>query len=243
MHRKTNKAKHKHTKTKALGRFTVLHKTKLGKRYVAPQTVKKQIRKKRSATGSTRRKLTAHDMFLRRRNGERMARAKSERLPHWQHLKTVHQEWRDMLPAAKAHFDLEAEADNEHRPPELNLEEIDEGKQVDASPWGLGSVSYPLSIERLQDFATELLPDCKKWMREAYDASRAIEDPGRIGGTIVADVEVPSVDSLSRWCRRNRPCYEVTPGICQSDVLYAEVKHLHAKVRTALALFGCDKKR
>ena len=42
--------------------------------------------------------------------------------------------------------------------------------------------------------------------------------------------------------QKNRPCYEVTPGICKTDVLYGQVKRLHAQMRIAMASLGCAKK-
>ena len=204
--------------------------------------MKQQVKRKRSATQVSSRKRSGHDLYVRRRNEQRRALPKAQQEHAWKHLKSVHQAWRDMPAAQKAPFELEAQNANAAAPLIPDVEPSDPAAKCKGSPWGLGSVSYACSVERLQGFVDELLPDCKRWLRECAEACRAVDDAGRLGTSVIPDVVFPNVDALSRLRKSMRPCYEVTPGLCKTDPLFTPVQKFHSRVRKALSVLGCEKK-
>lgn len=72
-------------------------------------------------------------------------------------------------------------------------------------------------------------------------ASRSVTDPGRVGCTIIQDVEFPDTLALARHRRANRPCYDLTPGPCKCDPHFKAAKRKHNLLRTALSDLGCSK--
>ena len=192
-----------------LHRSQALHAQMLGKDIIPPTSVKAQLKENHSLTGVEHRRLTGHAMYCRRRNGERLALPKLQRQDYSLHLRAVHQEWRDMLDTDKASFEDEAQLAEEHRVPRLRLPSLDPHETYNRTPFGFGSRQYPCSAPHLSSVINDMLPNAKKFLRNAYDACRAAEkDFSRLAGVAIPDAELAHVEALWRLCRAHRPCFE-----------------------------------
>ena len=194
--------------TQHLKRSQTLHANMVGN-LIPSTSVKAALKEKQSLTGVESRRFTGHAMYVRQRNSERSALPKPQRQEYYIHLQAVHQEWRDMLDADKTVFEDEARLAEEHRVPRMHLPKVDPHETFNRAPFGVGSRQYPCSAPHLSSAINDMLPEAKKFLRNAYEACRAAEkDLSRVAGVVVPDTELADVDALGRLCRAHRPCID-----------------------------------
>ena len=180
-----------------------------------------------------------HNMFLKERNAQRNADplAPRGRASRNAFLAQCHAEWGAMSPTEQEQYHQRAALE----PVVVRLQPV----VVDAhgtdpmAPWGVGSVTYPLSIPNLQEVVDEMLPVGKRRLREAYSACRAAASPEAVANAIVRDSQ-PKLDMNGTRRRRTRArtCWEAHPGLCISHVNASSIIKFHVQLAIGLRSFN-----
>ena len=230
-----------------LGRFITLHRNRLGdlKRTV-PSTkkvirkkLKKPLRKRAGAAGSTR-KVSGHNVFCSVRLDEK--KAASDEYSYRPAMKDIHREWRAMSEEAKMpwheraqqgfHTDKRAErAALYHH----GLQDVDYNVQHPATPWGLGSLSRPCSGNVLKAAASTLLPEGRIWLRDAYEQALACPRPSSCACAVIPSDRPLDLIQAAKVRASQLRCFEKTPGLCCMAPHYGKIKSLRARLVQAVS--------
>ena len=127
----------------------------------------------------------------------------------------------------------------------------------DRSPWQMGSVSRPCSAPHMVKIIKELLPDGRRWLREAYSHALAITDPSASSCSVVDAAQTFPLKDAAKVRLSQRTCFDRTPGVGCLTKDFRKIKRVRAAIIDAvgsiakpmkclgelLLAFGCSRSR
>ena len=177
-------------------------------------------------------------LFVNTTTNHRRVRGEKGQISYFAHLRAVHSRWRRMSDEEKRPYEDRAEQQEMLRAPRLNVPRPDQYATHAASPWGVGSLSYPCSTEVVQQHVQDLLPDAKAWLRSAYDrCAQGFADGSTTYAQCVvntASAEQINLKEVAKFEKANRTCFEMRLGLCVSDPIYSSILSFHAEMASAM---------
>ena len=124
-------------------------------------------------------------------------------------------------------------------PPRLAPQAADPELDVEGSPLGLGSKTYPCSADTLHRTVAELLPDGRASLRKAFDQCLAATDPDALTNCVVNNtLEKLNLPKLRAARKANSTCFTLHPGVCCKDANFSSIVALHGGLVRAFRTFG-----
>ena len=230
-----------------ISRWQFRHKQSLGNRWLPTPSSKEVIKSKLKKPMSRRvgRQISAHNVFMGKRIAEGRARAASagDKYDHTETLSEGHAAWRRMSEEAKEPALARSRAANALKLPSPVLPVLNDLNNIDqdcaSSPWGLGSYCRPCSSQHLQNTAEALSAEKggSLWLRDLADHVLELKDAALPSCTFICDTEILPDIAVAKQRRKNRRCWQCTPGLCKKEPGFIKIKRMRGMLTNTVSSF------
>ena len=231
-----------------ISRWQFGHKRSLGKRWL-PTPSNKQVLKsnlKKPMCRGAGRQVSGHNVFMGKRIAEGRARAAldGDKYDHSETLSEGHAAWRRMSEDAKQPALARSRAANALMLPSAVLPALNDLNNVDqdcaSSPWVLGSYCRPCSSQHLQNTVEALSPEQggNLWLRNLADRVLELKDAALPSCTIICDTEILPDIAVAKQRRKNRICWQCTPGLCKQEPGFIQIKQMRGMLTNTVSSFS-----